>query len=57
LFPGMLMVLADYGVQVYVRQVTHQFSFTDGIGFQTAVTVSAPSSSDGSGRLDLPRAA
>lgn len=53
----MIMALADYGVQFYVRGVTHRFSFADGGGFHTDVDIIAPSAVDGSGFFGLPRAA
>lgn len=54
LFPGMLMVLADYGIQFYVKGVHHNFNFTS--GFSTTVEIASPSASDGSGHIGVPAA-
>jgi hypothetical protein len=55
LFPGMLAVLEGYGVQFYVRSVRHSWNLDTGGGFETSVEVIAPSASDGSGFLGLPK--
>jgi len=52
-FPGMLLYLETYGLQVYVTAVNHTFDFES--GFMTRVTVIAPSATDGSGLVGLPR--
>ena len=53
-YPGMLLYLESYGLQVYVTGVSHTFDFQS--GFHTSVTVVAPSATDGSGLFGLPRA-
>jgi hypothetical protein len=55
LWPGMLLVMQDQGVQAYIHSVTHQWSLQDGGGFSTHATVVAPSAIDGSGLFGLPR--
>lgn len=55
LWPGMLLRIPSQDLQVYVNQVTHSFSMTDGVGFSTNVQVIAPSSLTGKIK-DLPRA-
>lgn len=53
LFPGMRAELVGHEVTVYVEQVTHSFDFTQGGGFSTTATVTAPSSTIGSAtRID-----
>jgi hypothetical protein len=54
LFPGMLLMLADYGVQFYVTGVDHTFDFEGG-GFRTTAYIAAPSSTDGRGLFGLPK--
>lgn len=46
-WPGMLLVLETFGFQAYVEQVTHSFSFADGGGFTTEVSIIAPSATKG----------
>jgi hypothetical protein len=53
LFPGMLLVLVDYGVQLYVTGVNHSFNFHS--GFTTIAETTVVSDSDGSGVLGVPR--
>lgn len=53
-YPGMLLYLEDYGLQVYVTGVNHTCDFQS--GFRTDVTVVSPSGSNGSGLFGLPRA-
>lgn len=43
LFPGMIMQIPAYGLQLYVDSVSHDFSFGPGGGFTTSVSVVAPS--------------
>lgn len=40
LFPGGLIALPDHGIQLFVEEVEHTFSYTD--GFTTTATVSSP---------------
>jgi len=55
IYPGMLLVLESYGLQVYVTSVSHSFDFQG--GFFTSVTVIAPASTKTSGLFGLPKAA
>lgn len=53
LFPGMRIELVGHNVAVYVEQVSHNFDFTNGGGFSTTASVTAPHASTGSNtRLD-----
>lgn len=53
LFPGMRVNLVGHNVSVYVQQVSHNFDFSNGGGFSTMATVTAPTSSTGSAtRID-----
>lgn len=54
-YPGMLLVLEEHSLQVYVKAVTHNFDFEAG-GFTTSIDVMAPSATDGSGLAGLPHA-
>ena len=53
LWPGMIMQVPSRGVQFYVEQVSHQWSYSG--GFSTSVSLLAPASIDGSLNF-LPRA-
>jgi cell wall-associated NlpC family hydrolase len=44
LFPGMRVILAGHGLQVYVSEVTHTFDFEN--GFSTSAVIMAPSRTD-----------
>lgn len=53
LFPGMRIELVGHGVAVYVEQVSHNFDFSNGGGFSTSASVTAPHSITGlNTRLD-----
>jgi hypothetical protein len=54
-YPGMLLVLEEHGLQVYVTEVTHTFDFEAG-GFNSDISVMAPAATDGSGMAGLPLA-
>lgn len=54
-WPGMLINLETFGFQGYVEQVVHTFSFADGGGFTTDVSIIAPSATKG-GLYALPQA-
>lgn len=54
-WPGMLLKIPEVDLQVYIRQVNHTFSMTDGVGFSTSVDVVAPSSLTGKIK-NVPRA-
>lgn len=43
LWPGMLLVLPEFGFQAYVHSVTHSINMQEGGGFTTSVNVIAPS--------------
>lgn len=45
LFPGGLIALPDHGIQLFVEEVAHSFSYTD--GFTTTATVSSPAALKG----------
>lgn len=53
LWPGMILQIPSRGVQFYVEQVTHNWSYTS--GFTTSISIIAPASLDGSLPF-LPRA-
>lgn len=53
-YPGMIVRLPGYKIQLYVNQVTHNISFDEGQGFTTEINVMAPSSLGG-GFYGLPR--
>lgn len=55
LFPGMLLRIPEFKVQFYVQEVTHSFSMVNDVGFETDVTIKAPSATDGSGFYLFPR--
>ena len=55
LWPGMILVLQDYGVQAYITQVTHSWDLSEGGGFSTNATVIAPSDPAGGGLIGLAR--
>lgn len=55
IWPGMLLNIDTFGFQGYVEQVVHSFSFADGGGFTTEVSIIAPSATKG-GLYALPRA-
>lgn len=55
-FPGMLLCFPVYGVQGYVREVTHTFDFSGG-GFSTTVSAAPWSTIGNSGPKGLPRGA
>lgn len=56
-YPGMLMQIEELGFQAYIQEVTHSFNFSDGGGFKTNLSITAPSTlDDGGGLLGLPRA-
>ena len=57
LFPGMLLVIQEFGFQAYITSVTHTIDLTSGGGFGTSVQVVAPSALDGSGLMGLARGA
>lgn len=50
LWPGMLLVLPEFGFQAYIHSVTHNINMQEGGGFTTSVNVIAPSTytADGS---------
>jgi hypothetical protein len=50
LWPGMLIKLQSFGIQAYVRAVTHSFDF-QGSGFTTTAEVIAPSTTEDGGGL------
>lgn len=43
LFPGMILQIPEYGLQLYVDQVSHTFRFGPGGGFTTSASCIAPS--------------
>lgn len=53
-WPGMLLQLPQYGMQGYIKQVTHNFDLRQGGGFTTDATVIAPSSIGKNGLKGLP---
>lgn len=55
LWPGMLVKIPSQGLQVYVESVTHTFDMRDGGGFDTQLSIAAPSSLDGR-FIGLPKA-
>jgi hypothetical protein len=55
LWPGMLLQIQEFGFQAYIKSVTHTFDLNEGGGFDTSVTIIAPSATDGSGLLGLAR--
>jgi hypothetical protein len=55
LYPGMLLKIPEFGVQFYVSEVTHSWDLAGGAGFNTSVSVMAPSALDGSGFYLLPK--
>lgn len=52
-YPGMILEIPAYKVQMYVKGVNHSFDFR-GSGFTTSVTVTAISATDSSGLYALP---
>lgn len=57
LFPGMLAVLPSYGVQAYVREVTHHFDLSADAGFYTTADCVAWSTLGDQGVAGLPKGA
>ena len=55
LFPGMLMRIPSFKVQMYVTQVTHSWNYEEGAGFSTDVSTMAVSATDGSGFYLFPK--
>jgi hypothetical protein len=55
LFPGMLLQIQEFGFQAYIHSVSHSWNLDEGGGFDTQVTIVAPSSLDGSGLIGLAR--
>lgn len=56
IFPGMILQIPAYGIQFYVRSISHSWNLSDGgSGFSTAVNTGAPSTIGTSGPLGLPR--
>lgn len=55
LFPGMLMEIPLFGVQMYVTSVTHRWDMTNKAGFSTDVQTMAVSATDGSGFYLFPK--
>jgi hypothetical protein len=53
LFPGMMLRIPELGVQFYIKEVTHSFNMADESGFETSVTIVAPSSIGGGGMFDV----
>lgn len=49
--PGMLLVLQQFGFQVYVHQVTHTWDLSEGGGFATSAVVMAPSDLNNGGLI------
>lgn len=55
-FPGMILQLPAYGMQFYIRSVSHDWSLGDGgSGFSTTISVMAPSTIGNSGPPGFPR--
>lgn len=54
-FPGMILRIPAYGIQFYIRSVSHSINLADG-GFETNISVVAPSATDGSGFFLFPTA-
>lgn len=52
LYPGMIMEVPELGFQAYVTKVNHSFDFSQ--GFNTTVTIIAPSAIGENGLLGLP---
>lgn len=55
LFPGMLMRLPLFKVQMYVTSVTHSWDYNSGSGFTTTASTMAISALDGSGFFLFPK--
>ena len=55
LFPGMLLRIPYFGVQMYVSTVTHSWDYSNGAGFSTDAQTMAVSATDGSGFFIFPR--
>ncbi len=56
LWPGMLLNVPLYKFQAYIESVTHAFDFRNGGGgFQTQVSITAPSATDSGGLWLLPK--
>lgn len=53
LFPGMIMEIPLYGVQMYVSQVSHSWDYSS--GFTTTVSTKGVSATDGSGFYLFPK--
>lgn len=56
LFPGMILRIPEYHIQFYVQGVSHNINMANGGGFDTTVSVIAPSDPDGGGLHGLVRA-
>jgi D-alanyl-D-alanine carboxypeptidase len=55
LFPGMLIRIPFFKVQMYVTSVTHRWDYNSGGGFSTDIGTMAISSTDGSGFYLFPK--
>ena len=53
LYPGMLLRLKEVNLQMYVAQVNHSFTLSEGGGFFTSVNTVAPSDLQGGGLVGL----
>ena len=54
-WPGMLLVIQEADMQCYITGVTHSWDLSESGGFQTQISVIAPSALDGSGLIGLAR--
>lgn len=54
-YPGMLACFPYYGIQGYIRSVTHSIDLANGGGFQTQISAAPWSSIGGKGPKGLPR--